>query len=253
MILSKHVGLRRKVGKTQSPADYRLTTCAASRPIIGSYSETGLESDFCFDRHARYDPYGYEDEFFSAAGGQADHEESSKVTWKDVRWGELQRNCLARNEDRYEPARFPNRTDIAPSHDKFWLPTKEDHEDVHSTLILPPEKSEEGSTYRWWKANQPRYRKKQALVLRTWDGNEWTVDTMQYVRSFIMELGLHSGLEYEVIILVEIKDCTIPIFQDEKLYKETLLKSVPEEFADITILFNRVFLETWYPKNGKHE
>ena len=229
-----------------------LTAHAASRPIIGSYSETGLESDFCFDRHARYDPYGYDDEFPSAADTQADHMEPSKVTWKDVRWGELQRECLARNQDRYEPVDFPNRTDVASTRDKFWMPAKKDHEDVDSALIFPPEQLEEGASYRWWQANRASYKKKQAVVLRTWDGNEWTIDTTQYVRSFIMELGLHSGLEYEVIILVEIKDCTIPIFENEKAYRETLLKSVPDEFADITILFNRILLETWYPKVGKH-
>ena len=175
------------------------------------------------------------------------------MTWIDVRWGKLQRDCLARNAGRYEHVNFPNRTDVASTHDKFWMPTAKDRDEVASTLILPPDEPDKGASYRWWQENRASYRKKQAIVLRTWDGNEWTVDTMQYVRSFIMELGLHSGLEYEVIILVEVKDCTIPIFENEKAYRETLLKSVPDEFSDITILFNRILLEKWYPKVGKQK
>ena len=68
-----------------------------------------------------------------------------------------------------------------------------------------------------------------------------------------MELALHSGAEYEVIILVEVKNITIPIFEDEEAYRQTLLKSVPAEFSDVTILFSRDLLEKWYPKIGRHK
>ncbi len=220
-----------------------LTEDAVPTPIIGSYRETGLESDFCFDRHARYDPYGYEDEFPDA---EEAHAGSSKVEWKDVRWGQLQRECLTRNEDRYEPLEQPIRN-------KFWLPTTADQEGVDNTLIFASNESNDVQSYRLWQQNRQSYKKKTALVLRTWDGNEWTIDTMQYVRSQIMELALHSGAEYEVIILVEVKDITIPIFEDEEAYRQTLLKSVPDEFSDVTILFNRKLLEKWYPKLGVHE
>ena len=171
---------------------------------------------------------------------------SSKVEWKNVRWGELQRDCLASNEDRYEP--------IGQSiQDKFWLPTVADQEDVDKTLVFSPNEPKEIKPYRWWKYGQQCYKKKTAIVLRTWDGNEWTTDTMQYVRSYIMETALHSGLEYEVIILVEVKDLNKKIFENEDAYRQTLLKSVPDEFSDITVLFNRNLLEKWYPKVGHHE
>ena len=222
---------------------HSLTEDPVPRPIIGSYRETGLESDFCFDRHARYDPYGYEDEFPDA---EEPHVGPSKVQWEDVRWGQLQRHCLAKNEDRYEPLEQPIRN-------KFWLPTTADQEGVDSTLVLASNESNNVQSYRLWQQNRQSYKKKTALVLRTWDGNEWTIDTVQYVRSQIMELALHSGAEYEVIILVEVKDVKIPIFEDEEAYRQTLLKSVPDEFSDVTILFNRNLLEKWYPKVGVHE
>lgn len=236
--LKKKGGIPRKTSVGHS-----LTKGPVPRPIIGSYRETGLESDFCFDRHARYDPYGYEDEFPDAEGP---HVESSKVEWKDVRWGQLQRDCLARNADRYEPLEQPIRN-------KFRLPTMADQEGVDSTLVFASNETNDVQSFRSWQQNRQSYKKKTAIVLRTWDGNEWTIDTMQYVRSQIMELTLHSGAEYEVIILVEVKDITIPIFEDEEAYRQTLLKSVPDEFSDVTILFNRNLLEKWYPKIGVHE
>ena len=213
------------------------------RPIIGSYRETGLESDYCFDRHARYDPYGYEDEF---PGAEEPHVGPSKVEWKDVRWGQLQRDCLAKNEDRYEPLE-------QPIGNKFWLPTTADQEGVDNTLVFASNASSDVQSYRLWQQSRQSYKKKTALVLRTWDGSEWTTDTTEYVRSQIMELALHSGAEYEVIILVEVKNITIPIFEDEEAYRQTLLKSVPAEFSDVTILFSRDLLEKWYPKIGRHK
>ncbi len=237
--LKEKGGIPRKISTGHS-----LTEDPVPRPIIGSYRETGLESDFCLDRHARYEPYGYEDEF---PGAEEPHVGTSKVEWKDVRWGQLQRDCLARNEDRYEPLEQPIRN-------KFRMPTVADQEGVDSTLVFASnESNDEVQSFRLWQQNRQSYKKKTAIVFRTWDGNEWSIDSMQYVRSHLMELALHSGAEYEVIILVEVKDITIPIFEDEKAYKQTLSKSVPDEFSDVTILFNRELLEKWYPKVGEHK
>ncbi|KAK4694677.1 hypothetical protein P7C71_g2946, partial [Lecanoromycetidae sp. Uapishka_2] len=222
-----------------------IVSHAAPEPVIGSYKETGLHSDFCFDRHSRYDPYGYDEGDFSGAQDKASR--ASKVIWDNVNWGELQKECFLRNEGRYKPY---NRTDASTT---FRMPTKEDHDEVDRTLILASEASKEGTSYWQWQAKRKGYKKKNAVVLRTWDGNEWTVDTMQFVRSYIMELALHSGAEYEVIILVEVKDLKKKIFDDPKAYREALITSVPDEFVDMTLLFNRKLLEMWYPKVGKHD
>jgi len=222
-----------------------IASYSALEPIIGSYTETGLESDFCFDRHARYDPYGYEEGDFN--DGKEESSRALKVTWENVNWGELQSDCFMRNEDRYEPY---NRTDASAT---FWMPSKEDQEQVDDILVFPPEEAKNVKSYWQWQAKRKSYKKRNAIVLRTWDGNEWTVDTTQYVRSYIMELALHSGAEYEVILLVEVKDLKKKIFDNPKAYREALLTSVPDEFVDMTVLFNRMLLEAWYPKVGRHE
>jgi hypothetical protein len=65
-----------------------------------------------------------------------------------------------------------------------------------------------------------------------------------------MELALHSGGEYHVILLVDVK---VPLdFGDEKAIQRLKAGSVPAEFHDITVLFNEQVLEEWYPKVKEH-
>lgn len=218
----------------------------APASMFGSYNATGLASDFCLDRHARYDPYGYDDTDLEGNGGRRKSNRASKVKWDNVDWGYLQGDCLMRNQHRYEPLPWANRTTT------LWMPRQEDIDDVDNVVVLPNDESQKSMSYRLWKSRQ-NYKQRTAVVLRTWESNEWTVDTMQYIRSMIMELSLHSGAEYEVIIMVEIKDGSKRIFDDHASYQQTLKKAVPDEFKNITILFNRQLLEKWYPKAGQHE
>lgn len=74
------------------------------------------------------------------------------------------------------------------------------------------------------------YKKKSAMVLRTYDGLDWTPSTIQHIRSYIMELSLHSGGEYEVIILSEVKDQSKKIFDYEEAYRTALIHAAPPEF-----------------------
>ncbi|CAD6586981.1 MAG: hypothetical protein ASARMPRED_002960 [Alectoria sarmentosa] len=217
----------------------------APASMFGSYNVTGLASDFCLDRHARYDPYGYDEGDLEGNGGRRKSNRASKVQWDKVDWGYLQGDCFLRNQHRYEPLPFANRTTT------LWMPRQEDIEDVDSTVVLPDE-PQKSVSYRLWKSGQG-YKQRSALVLRTWESCEWTIDTMQYIRSMIMELSLHSGAEYEVIIMVEIKDTSARIFDNDASYQQTLKKAVPDEFLNNTILFDRQLLEKWYPKAGQHE
>lgn len=214
--------------------------------MFGSYNATGLASDFCLDRHARYDPYGYDEGDLEAAGGRRKANRASKVQWDNLDWGYLQGDCLARNQHRYEPLPWVNRTTT------LWMPREEDIDEVDSTVVLPEDGLQKSKSYRLWRSER-KYKPRTAIVLRTEENNEWTIDTRQYMRSMIMELSLHSGAEYEVIIMVEIKDTSAQIFQNDASYQQSLKKAVPSEFQNSTILFNRPLLEKWYPKAGQHE
>ena len=223
-----------------------LTLNAAPMAMFGSYNATGLASDFCLDRHARYDPYGYDEGNLEGTGGKRKSNRVSKVAWDKVNWGHLQGDCLLRNQYRYEPLEFVNRTI------KFWMPRDEDIQDVDNTIVLPDDGLQKSKSYRLWKSSR-KYKQRTAIVLRTGETKEWTIDAMQYIRSMIMELSLHSGAEYEVIIMAEINDDSAHIFDSDASYQQTLQKAVPDEFKNLTLLFNRQLLEKWYPKTGQHE
>ena len=223
--------------------------------MFGSYNFTGLESDFCFDRRARFDPYGYDEDDLDQDPN--DHttkvkprnSRAQKVLWDKVNWGLLQGDCLLSNRNRFEPMELGNLT--LPR--AFSKPSLENFENVDDVLVFPTVESISDSSYRAWSLGKKAYKQRSAVVLRTEDTNEWSIDTTQYLRSMIMELSLHSGAEYEIILLVEVKDSTLPIFDDPTVYRETMLKSVPAEFGNITVLFNKPLLEKWYPKAGVQE
>ena len=213
---------------------YKLdATHTSPQPMFGSYDDTGLDSTFCFDRFARFDSYGY-DEDVSDAASEIKREE--KIDWEKVDWAKLQEDCLVKNQNRYESIERAN-------HTGFWMPTKEDFIDADSVLYFPEETRGSG----WWSSGAS-FKKRSAVVFHVEAGKEWTVDTLQYIRSVIQELSLHSGAEYEVIILVEIETAEQPNLDDPSVYRSLLRKSVPLEFIGNTLLFSRDLFEAWYPK-----
>ena len=205
--------------------------------MFGSYEETGLDDTFCFDRFARYEAYGYDED---TPDQTAKVKRDGTIDWKMVDWGSLQYDCLSRNENRYESIERAN-------HTEFWMPRQEDFADVDDTLHFPAEFPKGG-----WLSSSASFKKRSAVVLHMNAGKEWTVDTMQYIRSIIQEVSLHSGAEYEVIILAETKDSSKPLFIDTGAYRVLLKNSVPDEFAGHALLFNRALVDTWYPKIEKH-
>lgn len=68
-----------------------------------------------------------------------------------------------------------------------------------------------------------------------------------------MELSLHTGAEYEVFILVHVKDDKYPVHtNDESVARQVMETFVPREFRDMVVLFNDKILEAWYPKIQEH-
>lgn len=68
-----------------------------------------------------------------------------------------------------------------------------------------------------------------------------------------MELSLHSGGEYEVFLLVHVKNESIPIYTDDaEVMRQIKAQFIPSEFRDMAVLFNEKTLESWYPKVEEH-
>lgn len=157
-----------------------------------------------------------------------------RLDWGKVDWRSLQDDCLSRNSDRYEPSasQKPNQT-------TFRLPTAQDFEEVDDTLVFPAEG--QGS---WWHHDQ--YLTRKGVVVQMGAGTEWTLDTVQWLRSLILELNLQSGGEYELIILVEVKDADTAIFEDKGKYANALRVSAPAEFQKLVVLWTPELLQLWY-------
>ena len=205
-------------------------------PMFGSFEDTGLDSSTCFTSNTRYLPYGHTEETGDGIKQPADPPE---VAWEDVKWGDLQKECLLKNEERYENVTFSaNQSTI------FRYAEYSDVVDVDDTLYYGDEAQSEGNK----KGKKGlKYRTRSAVVFQVQESQEWTLDATQYVRSVIMELSLHTGGEYEVFIFIEVSDDAQPIFNNQGVRHKIIERSVPREFQGITHLFNRRLLKHWYP------
>lgn len=197
---------------------------------VGDANATGIDLTHCFDRYHRYGPYGY---------GQAEREyvdhwqrPVTKPDWSGVHWGQLQDQCLVANKDRYAPtARQP--VELAPGKE---LP--KDH-DKHDQIT-----QEQAYTHK------TTYHSRTALLIRTWEGYDYTENDLQAIRALITELSLLSGGEYQVYLFVNVKDANADIFTNRAVYDDILKQNVPRELQSIAILWNERICSEWYPLVG---
>jgi hypothetical protein len=216
----------------ESPDDlvkaYPVTPDGFPGVAVGDANVTGVDIDRCFDRYHRFGPYGFaKDETEQVSDWQPP---STNPDWDLVNWGELQDHCILANAERYNPnARQP--TVMQPSNE---LP--EDHEE------LP--KEEESNL------SGARYHPRTALLIRTWEGYVYTSNDIEAIRALVTELSLLSGGEYQVFLLVNIKDTRADIYNNDKVYKDLLEEHIPRELRSISVLWNENMLEEWYPKVG---
>ncbi|KAI1142676.1 hypothetical protein F5Y05DRAFT_365692 [Hypoxylon sp. FL0543] len=147
---------------------------------------------------------------------------SPNSNWSEVRWGQVQRRCAAR-----EYISPPPENPI----DRVWrLPS----------ASQDPEAPLEGGGGRV------------AVVLRTWDNYEYTEKRLAWLRALIAEVSLQRSGSYQVFFLVNVKDTDIQLEEDDAAYEQALIKFVPEEFRDMALLFNERTLKAWYPLVQEH-
>lgn len=198
-------------------------------PAFGSYEALGLDGDVCTDRYSRFGAYGYDEDSNEEVPG---FERPRRVNWQSVDWHRLQEVCLERNANRYSPGTITNTT-------------------LERPLSFNPSELPKRSTDDSAGTRSRRYQSRSALLVRTWSNMKWTRNHREYLRALIMELSLHSGGEYEVFLLVHVKEDELPIFSDPKTIAELRL-AIPSEFRDMALFFNNKLLEAWYPKIEEH-
>lgn len=192
-------------------------------PMFGSYEELGLPHDVCFDRYGRFGPYGYGYEksegglsiglFTEQEGSEALWEKQGRIDYRGVDWGDAQKRCYEKNIDRFRESTH------------------------HST----------GSIARIWSGTDKKRVPRSAYVLRAWTGFKYTPHAIMYLRAMINELSLKSGGEYDIHLLLHVKDDSIPIWTDKEIYQKTIEKYIPEEFWGITTLWSEQLMRLYYP------
>lgn len=204
-------------------------------PPFGSYDALQLDGDVCVDRYSRYGAYGHGDDKEEQITG---FKKPAPVNWTDVNWKDLQAKCFERNRARYNPKLQEQQNILDPS----------------SLSMVPIQQNAKMSDdgYHENDHSSAKYQPRSAVLLRTWHNMPWTQNDIHYVRSIIMELALHSGAQYEVFLMVHVKDPAMAIFSDNEAIQRIKEQYIPPEFWDITIFFNEKLLEMYYPNVPEH-
>ncbi|KAG9663037.1 hypothetical protein KCU95_g4145, partial [Aureobasidium melanogenum] len=195
-------------------------------PISGSFEALGLNKSWA-TVDERYGPYGFQQ---TKEGYQ-----HSQVDWDKVRWGFLQNQCAFDNSQR-----LPNHFNLT-SIRRFQY--RKDHLSARSSRNAAEISSVRDARKKYGK---------QAIILRAWSTYPYTDDDKQNLRSIVAEAALASHGKYNVFLLVDVKYLDTHVHSDDAGYASVLENSVPEEFRDMTILFDTTMLESWYPAVLEH-
>ncbi|KAL5401368.1 hypothetical protein PMIN06_011844 [Paraphaeosphaeria minitans] len=219
---------------------HAYTNIPASFPKVfaGGYDVVGLDGSACFDRYSRYGAYG-----FGSRDANVLHWEAPPpppVAWGDVDWGRLQDECVAGNAGRYAPGAqavtVKSRSGVLPDDAAV-----EAAFSVSSGVAGPGARSS---------AQGRKYHARTAVLIRAWTGYVFEEDDVLAVRAMVSELSLASGGEYEVFVLLHVKDGEVDVFGNRTLYEEVVRENVPRELRGLAVLWSESVLREWYPEVG---
>lgn len=178
-------------------------------PLYGSYEVLGLRDDVCFDRAGRIEAYGSGLDSTGRKDTRPPDRETqrSPIDWDSVDWAAAQKRCYEDNTARSRPKRA--RKSVAAD-------------------TLPQIT-------------------KQAIVLRTWTDYRYTRQAIMNLRALITEVSLGSGGEYDVHLLVHVKNNSALFWESEELYNQIRQESVPPEFRGLVTLWSEKQMESIYP------
>ncbi|KAK6332919.1 hypothetical protein TWF696_002937 [Orbilia brochopaga] len=191
-------------------------------PYYGSHELLGLDNDVCFERRTRLGMYGLKDRDEIPKNAK---EEGMlyDLEWKGVDWASIQKQCVQLNQDRFPP---------------------------NSSLTTTAESESEIKKRSMPKSAVKQFRTRTAVILRVWHTYRWTRLDYANLRSLITELNVNTGGEYDVHILMHVKDNKIPIWSDKQAYERVVEESIAAEFRGLVTLWNEKMMETWYASLG---
>ena len=175
----------------------------------------GLDDHMCFERDGRFGAYG----LLKKDTTSTKNHRQKEVDWAKVDWGSLQQQCVEDNKDRFDLEPRP-------------MPDEEEY------IRFPTD----SNNY------EPMPKSRSAIIFRTYDGFKYTSDALRMMRAIIMEMSLQSGGEYQAFLLVQVKDKELAIFDDTAVYEKVVHDTVPQEFWNMTVLWNEGLWGKLYPK-----
>ncbi|KKA31146.1 hypothetical protein TD95_000578 [Thielaviopsis punctulata] len=204
--------------------------------VVGSYDLLSLTQDVCLDRYGRYAPYGLgyssregglsAGEYGDVSGINTIWKDTPKVNWDNIDWANVQRRCYHKNAARFNVTKH---YEGGPA--GFFIDHVAENESNATS---------DGSIPRT------------ALVLRCWDEYKWTADDILNMRALISEVSLASGGQYDVHLLVQVKnEAANPIWADPKVYKQRIIDTVPKEFQGMVTLWSETQMLAMY--QGMHD
>jgi hypothetical protein len=204
---------------------------------IGSYDVLQMDNALCFERDTRLGMYTDQEGEMTPNKG---------VNWDAVNWGALQDFCYEKNSDRYvQLEKIGSIEDEINPHKKKndqFDPIEDDSSRGYSRDVSNPHNDSTHSTRPKTIADESvaKPKSRTALLLRAYSGKKYTENDKQNIRSLVSELSLRSGGEYQVFLLVQIKN-GLP-FTEESLHAD-----LPKEFWDMAVPWNDEQMSELYP------
>ncbi len=202
-------------------------------PSLGSYKLFGLDQQLCFERDTRLGLYALPD-----------------TVRDEIDWGDLQLNCVDLNQARFEVKGPANELVTAvygsaggyaqKDGQRLWT-TPGQGTDNAETLQKRTTGGQEQQADA--KVHEPRT----AVLLRSYTGKAFTENDRYIIRALVSELSLRTGGEYQVFLLVHVKDAGVSLW-DNQTYEKYLQESVPSEFLGMTLLWNDEYVQDAYPR-----
>lgn len=216
-------------------------------PSLGSYGVLGIDPNLCYERNAKLGQYGLQLQWT---------ESGKRLDWTKSEWGRLQAECVEKNKARFEKttAQSSDRYEAALSASGGAGATAEElrrqREAAHFKERSTADRNSSSPLIR--PENPPEART--AVLLRSYTGRVYTDNEKQVMRSLISELSLRTGGQYQVFLLVQVKDNLEDLaLWDQDTYKYIMQTQVPKEFHDIAILWGSYEVQEMYPLLDRSE
>ncbi|KAK1954521.1 hypothetical protein LY78DRAFT_649023 [Colletotrichum sublineola] len=195
------------------------------KPSMGGFDILDMDGNICYERDTRLGQYGLAPQLHSKTG--------LPVDWNNIKWGNLQKECLERNAPRFGSGK-PNKY-LTTAYPEIAKKYGKKTEMAKRRDSGPGAKDEIDGKLNT--GDHTEHEARTAVLLRTYTGKKYTENDKQVIRSLISELSLRSGGEYEVFLLLHVRDDSVNI-KDDKERQNILDTHIPKEFHSITKPWN---------------